>query len=54
LIITSSEAAVMGIAPENKPDPQTGFYDKKHWGDPNCKVGFSAYYKSKILAEKAA
>lgn len=54
LVITSSVAAVKAMAAKDKPDPQTGFYDEKCWGDPNCKVGMWTYYKSKILAEKAA
>jgi len=54
LVITSSMAAVMAMAQQDKPDFSTGFYDEKCWSNPSRPEGIWAYSKGKTLAEKAA
>jgi len=54
LVITSSTAAILGMAAEDKPDLETGFYDESCWSNPARKEGLGGYPKSKTLAERAA
>ena len=54
LVITSSCAAVVCMAAEDKPDLETGFYDESSWSNPDRKEGLGGYVKSKTLAERAA
>ena len=52
VVVTSSVAAIYGVAPVDVPDDDT--YSEEHWTDITSEVGKAAYYKSKTLAEKAA
>ena len=55
LVITSSILSITSMLSQDKPDPETGFYDEKCWGNPKRTEG--AYLnlgKSKTLAERAA
>jgi dihydroflavonol-4-reductase len=51
VVITSSVAAIMECAPQDR--PQNNTYNENNWSNP---VGnhISAYSKSKTLAERAA
>jgi len=49
IVITSSVAAISHVAPENELDA----YDETSWSD-LVACDFSAYVKSKTLAERAA
>ena len=54
LVITSSVAAVVGMAASDKPDLETGFFDESCWSNPDRPEGLGGYPKSKTLAERAA
>ena len=53
-VITSSMAAIAGMAQKDKPDLETGFYDETCWSNPERAEGMAGYPKSKTLAERAA
>lgn len=50
IIITSSIAAIMDVADEDKPQK----FDDSHWSETDHTDKFRTYNKSKTLAEKAA
>ena len=51
-VITSSVAAVTLMAEADKPADNR--YNETHWSNPDRPEGMGAYFKSKVLAEKAA
>ena len=51
-VITSSLASVEAMAEADKPADRT--FNESHWSNPDRPEGMNAYYKSKVLAEKAA
>ena len=51
-VITSSVAAVTLMAEADKPADNR--YNETHWSNPYRPEGMGAYFKSKVLAEKAA
>jgi len=53
-VITSSVAAIAGVAKEDLPDVETGFFDETYWSNPDRPEGLGGYMKSKTLAERAA
>jgi dihydroflavonol-4-reductase len=52
-VLTSSCAALMGPAKEDKPVPPDAF-NETHWSNPDRPEGMTDYMKSKTLAEKTA
>ena len=51
-VVTSSCAAVSIMAEADKPADRT--YNESHWSNPDRPEGMGGYFKSKVLAEKAA
>ena len=52
IVITSSCAAIMDVADEDRPAGR--LFNESHWSNPDRAQGMKNYSKSKVLAEKAA
>lgn len=52
IVITSSCAAIWNMAEADKPADR--MFDESHWANPNRPEPLLPYFKSKVIAEKAA